>query len=142
MSTEPSLLLGLLDNVTLFFEVTDPASTGYDPETGEDDTQFITIPIRVYLEETTPPNRDEFRSQPGNSKASFYDGNCCEPSTLPRTIAFDSICPCEFDGDDGIKVKGTFQMVPTTQDAEMIALGLNDLQGQHIRGWFTPQTTA
>jgi len=136
-----SLLLGLLDNATIFVKTTDPASSGFDPDTGNDNVSYITVEYRVTLEEDEKPRRDDRSEQPpGGVNASLYVGNCCAPASIPATVPLDGWYPCEFDSDDGAKITGRFKFVPTTQAPELIRLGLNDLQGQSIRGWFVPNT--
>jgi hypothetical protein len=131
-----SVLLGLTDNTNLIFDQPGVV-TGYDPDTGNPITDTVQVVIRATLKNNNNPPRDAERSQPGNRPAQWMVGKCVDPALWPPEIPFDAVCKCEIDLPTGGKSIGTFHPYQKMPSGALTRLGLTDIAGQKIQGWFS-----
>ena len=127
-----SLLLGLIDNANLIFTITDDFTGGFDVATGNPVVSQSTLIVRAKLDQLRPAANDLERRQNTNKEQVFMGGYCCDPAILPTSIPKDAVCGCEIDGFD----RGKLYLVAVVPRAALVSIGLEDLVGQRIQGWF------
>lgn len=130
-----SLLTDLIDNAVLTFTISTGFSGGYDPITGNPLFGTTTLTVRAKLDQKKDAPRDVERPQNSNLKSFWVEGYCCDPATLPDSIAKDAVCDCAIARFG----TGRLHLVPRMPLAAMVALDLEDLTGQKIQGWFESQ---
>jgi hypothetical protein len=130
-----SLLMDLIDNVTLTFTVTSGLS-GVDPETGNPLVVDSLVVVRVKLDQQAQAPKDVERRQDGNLPQVWMAGYACDPALLPPSISKDAVCDCEIDGFG----RGKLYLVPVVPKAALVAIDLEDLVGQRLQGWLEVET--
>lgn len=127
-----SVIMGLIDNATLTFKISDPIGTmTEDPDTGNPIVTQSTVTVRAKLKQLDRPPRDAIRPQSSNLPSIFMSGKLCSPAQMPAGIVKDSIAECVIDGFG----KGTFYLYPVVPSAALVRLDLLDITGQKIAGW-------
>lgn len=123
-------LLEMLENAVLTF-TRSGVKTGTDPETGNPIFAKSTFAVRAKLDQKREAPRDVERKQTGNMPAVWVEGYCVEPDVLPVWIAKNAVCDATISGKSG-----RLYLVPKLAKSAILAIEMQDLLGEEIRGWF------
>jgi hypothetical protein len=121
-----SVLLGILDNATLYCPISSAVET--DPVTGIDrPMEPTTVAVRAMIKLDERPTRDATRTQPNNHPGQKISGRFCE--SVPPMIA--TTVNAIVSG-----VKGRITLEPVFESPEVDSFELVPLLGAKIRGYF------